>query len=95
MRKTLQCPKCDGRKLWRVEHAATPGLQAGGRGPSPVGIAVVGSVWRGFKALGGYETFTCAACGYTEWYAHGVESLEENAKEGVHFIDTEPEGGLR
>jgi predicted nucleic-acid-binding Zn-ribbon protein len=94
MRKSLVCPKCEGRKIWRVEHVRTPAMTSSGR-PSEVGVLVAGSVWRGYKAIGGYETFSCARCGYTEWYAHGLEELRHDPAQGIHLIDNEPEGGLR
>jgi predicted nucleic-acid-binding Zn-ribbon protein len=94
MRKTLQCPKCEGRKLWRIEEMRE-------RGPShahtePLGLDLVQKRWvGGMTSRGTFETFICAGCGYTEWYAHGLEKLEADEKRGVHFIDTEPDGGLR
>ena len=95
MRKSLVCPKCEGRKIWHVEAARTPAMTAGYKSPSDIGVAVRGSTWRGFRAVGGYETFTCAGCGYTEWYAHGLEDLRDDPDQGVHLIDNEPNAGLR
>lgn len=91
MRKTLQCPKCDGRKLWRVEAMRDRGHF---NQLHPLSVVLQQGTWKE-KATGWFETFICAGCGYTEWYANGLDGLTEDPKHGVHFIDTEPEAGLR
>jgi hypothetical protein len=41
--------------------------------------------------VGTYETWTCAACGYTEWYAEDGEGLLERlskvAESGVRVVE--------
>ena len=94
MKKTLQCPKCDSRKLWRIETMVERGHRADQT--HPMALTVEHRRWTlGEKATGTFETFICAECGYTEWYASGLDKLEAAPGKGVHFIDNEPEGGLR
>ena len=91
MRKSLQCPKCEGRKLWRIEEVGEHGHA---NAAVPFAVSMQKSFWTG-KGVGRYETFICAGCGYTEWYAYELEALKHDPKKGVHFIDDEPESGLR
>jgi len=93
LKKTLQCPKCDSRKLWRIETMPDRGQFDR---PHPMAVTVEHGRWRPREiAVGTFETFICAECGYTEWYASGLDKLEAAPDKGVHFIDTTPEGGLR
>jgi predicted nucleic-acid-binding Zn-ribbon protein len=92
MKKTLHCPKCEGRKLWRVEEMRERGRNM--TKAEPLG-ATFAPTWHGVTNRGTFETFICAGCGYTEWYAHGLEQLEADASKGVYFIDDQPESRLR
>jgi hypothetical protein len=49
----------------------------------------------GFKPIGGFETFICRGCGYTEWYADNAAAIEPDEKLGIRLLDTEPKAGLR
>jgi predicted nucleic-acid-binding Zn-ribbon protein len=91
MKKALQCPKCEGRVLWRIEKVREHGDQNSLK-PLPAGVE---RRWWGSAALGGFETFICAGCGYTEWYAYGLETLKPDEKLGIQRIDNRPEAGLR
>ena len=53
MRKTLQCPKCEGRKLWRVETMRERGHL---NQLHPLSAVLVQGTWRE-KAAGWFETF--------------------------------------
>jgi predicted nucleic-acid-binding Zn-ribbon protein len=95
MKKTLVCPKCEGRVLWRIESMRIPtydqqSMKAAFSGaPAPLALTVR-SGWSGHQTAGGFETFICKACGYTEWYAHGLEELVADEKNGVQLIDNRP-----
>lgn len=82
MKRSLQCPKRESRRLWHVErfsgHAGTQLALEYERG---------GAVGRG--AL---EPFACDRCGYAELYAQTANLVEGK---GVRLIDDEPEEGLR
>jgi predicted nucleic-acid-binding Zn-ribbon protein len=95
MKKTLVCPKCEGRVLWRIESMRLPAndqqtLKAAISG-APAKLPIhVRSAWSGFASQGGFEVFICKACGFTEWYAHGLEELSPDEKNGVQLIDNRP-----
>jgi predicted nucleic-acid-binding Zn-ribbon protein len=93
MRKNLVCPKCDGRKFWSI---GTMHERGDNNAVAPFNVTVE-SRWAGLdvRAAGTFETFICAGCGYTEWYARGLDQLKEDPKNGIYFIDTEPKAGLR
>lgn len=100
MKKTLVCPKCDGRVIVHLESLKLPtadtqsfGAQMASR-PAPLPVTVRTS-WSGMRTHGGFETFICKACGYTELYAHGVDELVADEKNGVRIIDTRPPESLR
>ena len=95
MKKTLQCPKCDSRKLWHIEKLLERGDEVGlaGKVVSPLPLALV-RTWGKFKAQGTIEMFACAKCGFAELYAD-TSDLAPRPELGVHLIDNEPEGGLR
>lgn len=93
MRKSGICPKCEGRKFWRIdkmlEHA---------HGGVLAQLPVAGiHRWGGFgdKEAGTFQTIVCAGCGFTEWYAVGMENIKEDPEHGIYFIDLEPKAGLR
>jgi predicted nucleic-acid-binding Zn-ribbon protein len=90
MKKSLMCPKCEGRQIWRIDTVKVR------TAPSPTNLPlVVRSTWRGLESSGGFEAFICNGCGYTEWYAHGLDELKHDPQEGVQLIDNRPTPGLR
>ena len=94
MKKTLQCPKCDSRKLWHIEKLLERGDRGwDGNGVPPLALALV-RAWGSYRAQGTIEMFACAKCGFAELYAD-TSDLAPNPELGVHLIDNEPEGGLR
>jgi predicted nucleic-acid-binding Zn-ribbon protein len=94
MKKSLQCPKCDSRKLWRIEKLLERGDRGwDGNGVPPLALALV-RTWGTYKAQGTIEMFACAKCGFAELYADTTD-LASNPELGVHLIDNEPESGLR
>jgi predicted nucleic-acid-binding Zn-ribbon protein len=96
MKKSLTCPKCDGRKILHVETMRLPHPAPGITSELlPMPIAMHKSAWSGLKAEGAFETFICHGCGHTEWYALAPETLVANETAGVHLIDNEPKATLR
>ncbi len=100
MKKTLECPKCGGRVLWRVDTIKVPQLDvstlkaAFTTQPAALPIQVT-TGWRGLQCVGGFEAFVCDGCGFTEWYAHGLAELKPDDKAGIQRIDNRPKEGLR
>jgi predicted nucleic-acid-binding Zn-ribbon protein len=94
MKNSLACPKCDSRRLWRIENFATDDEVVGGR---TMRVAVnrlgVSTFWRGADSAGLFDAYVCDRCGYTEFWAHDYERLEHLPDHGIHLIDTTPERG--
>ncbi len=100
MKKTLVCPKCDGRVLWRIDPVRLPVQDStsfrNSLSMTPLALpATARASWSGFQKTGQFEAFICQACGFTEWYAYGLEELEPDEKHGVQLIDNRPPEGLR
>jgi hypothetical protein len=90
------CPQCESRKLWHIEKMRTLSHRHGSISNEGAPMAVqVESRWTGLKPQGQFEAFICNGCGFTEWYATGLDELKANPGEGVYFIDNEPKVGLR
>lgn len=101
MKLSQACPKCQSRRLWVVEgmnvldpessntvvpfRVVTKGVPSEPKIPDR-------------RISGGtFDTWICAACGFTEWYAkNAAAELSELAQvpgSGVRFIDTTPQRG--
>ncbi len=100
MKKTLACPKCEGRLLLRIESLKLPTADtqsiAAAMSARPASLPVtVRAKWSGMVTQGAFEAFICKACGYSELYAHGFEEIEADEKHGVQIIDNRPPSTLR
>lgn len=102
MRNSLQCPKCQHRKIWHIEEVRHDNPNDSGGTPFRVVFAKrVGPIETGFFSdgerkmmiFGHYDVFICSACGYAEWYAQDFQGLEENPEDGVRLLDGETQGG--
>jgi predicted nucleic-acid-binding Zn-ribbon protein len=82
LKKTLQCPKCDSRRLWHVERFS-------GHDRMQLALEYERS---GTIGRGALELFACDACGYAELYAQTANLVEGD---GVRLIDSAGPGGLR
>ena len=88
LKTDLHCPHCHGQKFWQIMPVRTPTNYQ-------LPVTVHGTPLRGFASEGYFEAIICAGCRYTEWYAQGIEDLKPDPERGVHFIDNEPQAGLR
>lgn len=94
VKRTQQCPKCQGRKLWIIERYRIPGEYAGG-----VELPIVSHQKEegGFLSMartspqGRFDLWVCEGCGYTELWAAGLSGLREDPSLGVRRVDTTPE----
>ncbi|WP_437905595.1 hypothetical protein WME95_46185 [Sorangium sp. So ce327] len=98
MKTSRQCPKCQSRKLWVVERVEQPDCEYAKTNPLHVTskyvltgtTEVVGAATALVKA-GTFETWICALCGFTEWYARDAnEALAKLASQPgsrVHYLD--------
>ena len=97
MRINLLCPKCKCRKIWLIEEVRHFNTYSGGAPLNVVYDRRVGKTGTGFfsggerakQSVGHYDVFVCASCGFAEWYARGLEGLEENPADGVRLLDGE------
>jgi len=89
MRKTFECPKCEHKKIWRIERI----LERTERGVSALGVAQHKSVWSGYSPVGHFEAWICDACGYSELYAQDFNTLQHDPRHGIHLIDMTPQVG--
>ena len=85
MKNSLTCPKCQSRKLWRIEKFRT-GPDIGGELPV--------AAWRRRGVLGTstghFDVYICVECGYTEFFVEDFGELKPNPKRGFHLIDNSP-----
>jgi predicted nucleic-acid-binding Zn-ribbon protein len=89
MKKHQTCPKCESRKFLITPEFIIPDPSASNTTiPVPAFTAKLGG-WLGDRvSTGTFEAWTCAQCGFTEWYAKGLESLDLSKMEGqVVFFD--------
>lgn len=99
MKRSLQCPKCDGKRLWVVERFRVPSETAAGA-ELPV---VTHQDGKGIFAItrsapqGRFDLWVCGGCGYSELWAAGIEGLRPNPEAGVRLVDStvEPAGPFR
>lgn len=97
MKRTQQCPKCQGRKLWVVERFRVPGEYDGGAVMAVVQTQRDAGGFLGVGKLnpqGAFDLWVCEACGYSELWARSLSGLREDPDAGVRRVDTTPpEGG--
>jgi predicted nucleic-acid-binding Zn-ribbon protein len=84
MRTSARCPKCDGTKLYVCDNRQPDGEFSNVIHPFVITTVPLGKDAVGAKSgtrhrthVGTYETWICAGCGYTEWYAKDPEQLLE------------------
>lgn len=91
MKRTQQCPKCQGRRVWVVESFRVPGETAEGVVLPVVthqGEAVSRfSIARG-SPQGRFDLWVCDACGYSELWAAGITGLRHDPAAGVRLVDS-------
>jgi predicted nucleic-acid-binding Zn-ribbon protein len=82
MKTTARCPKCSGTKLFVCANVQPAWDFVNGVHPFHITTielstdetgASEGSRFR--SHVGRYETWICAACGFTEWYAQDAQGL--------------------
>src|SRR5262245_13579014 len=95
MKNECVCPQCKGKKIYVCDNAQ-PGEESSNviRRFHVVTVpisqqqtgAAEGSRYR--SHVGNYETWICAGCGFTEWYAKDPERLLEK-------LSQMPDSGVR
>lgn len=92
MPTTAACPKCSGKKLIVAELRD---VQVPSEGPvRAYTIPAIGfnaGLFSEAKTLGSFESWICAACGYTEFYAKDLGDVDELAAQhpaDVRIVDS-------
>jgi len=89
MRTTHRCPKCQGQKLYVCENRQPHTPPASSK--SYITFRITTALHDTHIPVGTYETWSCAACGYTEWYAQDKEGVLERlsrvADSGVRVVE--------
>ena len=90
MRTTATCPKCSGKKIV-VTELRHPASETGRIVPIPVAACEARSLFGlGDDVVGRFESWICAACGYTEFYAKDfgdVDKLAAKHSDDVRIVD--------
>jgi predicted nucleic-acid-binding Zn-ribbon protein len=87
MRTTATCPKCSGKKILVAELRDDTGDFPHRARPVPVVAWNVGPI----STIGRFESWICAACGYTEFYAKDLGDVDELAAQlpnDVRIVDS-------
>jgi predicted nucleic-acid-binding Zn-ribbon protein len=89
MKETKRCPKCEGRKLWRIREFRQAGV-SGGLAGAPIPIAITGrgsTIFSANNHIGSFDAYVCGHCGYSELWATGFQNLTVSVDEGVELVD--------
>lgn len=96
MKRTHTCPKCQSRRFLVSANFQIPGQESSNATfPVPAFTFNIGAWTR--ASFGAFETWVCAGCGFTEWYAVDLAGLDiSKAKDTVRYVDaTAPGSGYR
>jgi len=91
MKRSHQCPKCDGQRLWVIERYRLPSETAEGQ-EMPV-VPHQADVKPGLFGMprvsprGHFDVYVCDGCGYTELYGGGLDALVPDPTRGIRLID--------
>ena len=83
MRKTKTCPKCDCKKLLRIEWVADSRGSGSADAKASLAIRHEGYSIMGNEkhaTVGDLEAITCSECGYTEYYCINVKDVQPDGK---------------
>jgi hypothetical protein len=95
LKRDLRCPQCEGRLVWHVAQMHERGEAGAFEKPiQPLNVVLHEKFFKLYNGVGYFETYICKRCGFTEWYAHGLDQLEVDASKGVSLLDgNESDGG--
>ncbi|MBS2018113.1 MAG: hypothetical protein JST00_34900 [Deltaproteobacteria bacterium] len=101
MKSTGRCTKCAGERLWRVERIGVKDPQYTNGSNVPLGavdrkgLRAPGDAFMTAYEGGHVDAYICAACGFTELYWQGVDTLRHNPADGVHLLVAAPRAPYR
>ena len=91
MRTLLECPHCEGRRLYHVKEVLDRG---DGNSKQPFSVTTKG-FWA-TKPIGRFNCWVCAQCGFAEWYIQDPRSLDTDVDNvEIHEVDDEERGPYR
>lgn len=91
MRTLLECPHCEGRRLYHVKEVLDRG---DGNSKQPFSVTTKG-FWAP-KPIGRFNCWVCAQCGFAEWYIQDPRSLDTDVDNvEIHEVDDEERGPYR
>ena len=88
LKRDLACPHCEGRLVWHIAEMHERGEAAPFEKPiAPLNVVLQQKFFKLYNGVGTFETYICKTCGFTEWYAHGLEDLKADEAHGVRLLD--------
>jgi predicted nucleic-acid-binding Zn-ribbon protein len=88
LKRDLRCPHCEGRLIWHVAQMHERGEAGAFEKPiQPLNVVLHEKFFKLYNGVGYFETYICKRCGFTEWYAHGLDELEVDSSKGVALLD--------
>jgi predicted nucleic-acid-binding Zn-ribbon protein len=88
LKRDLRCPHCEGRLIWHVAQMHERGEAGAFEKPiQPLNVVLHEKFFKLYNGVGYFETYICKRCGFTEWYAHGLDELEVDPSKGVALLD--------
>ena len=90
LKRDLRCPHCECRQLWHIAEMHERGEAAPFEKPiAPLNVrAAADASFSLYNGVGTFETYICKRCGFTEWYARGLDDLKADPEAGVRLIDS-------
>jgi hypothetical protein len=83
MKADRVCPRCESGKIW---FFPVMGERSGEGEIKPISITFEEAQSHN-RGMGFFETYICAGCGYTEWYAKGLSGLKPDPNRGVVLLE--------
>jgi predicted nucleic-acid-binding Zn-ribbon protein len=75
------CDRCRGSERVRVET-----IREAGALPRPLPVVLDAWLWFLSREHGRFSIEICRRCGYTEWFARGLEGLKEDLARGIRLV---------
>jgi predicted nucleic-acid-binding Zn-ribbon protein len=88
LKRDLACPHCECRQVWHIAEMHERGEAAAFEKPiAPLNVVLQQKFFKLYNGVGTFETYICKRCGFTEWYAHGLDELKADPEHGVRLLD--------
>lgn len=92
LKRDLLCPHCEGRSVWHIAQMHERGEAGSFERPiQPFNVVLHEKFFKLYNGIGTFETYICKQCGFTEWYAQGIDQLEVDLEKGVRLIEPKRE----